>query len=488
MPKIIEVPNQGQVEFPDEMSDADIEAAIKKNALSYPKKTPGGQIIMRPKVEEGALKSSAVGQLLGLTDIGSNVIDAAVKLPGMAIPSLAQWNRTRNADREAIADERSDSLAFKGNRLAGNVISTLPVGGVLASGAKAAAPSLIRAGVSAPVMTALTNSLSSGGMRLGATGLSSTANAGIRALGGAATGAASAGAINPADAGMGAILGGALPGVTKLGGALGSKVAGGISDGAKRLMQSALKPTVAMQRSGEAKTAIDMLLKYGINPTKGGVEKLRGMIDGMNDEIADLIAASPATVSKQKVVGRLADVRSQFGNQVSPTSDLRAIQGTADDFLNHPNLVGDAIPVQAAQSMKQGTYRVLKKKFGQMGGAEVEAQKGLARGLKEEIAEAVPGVGTLNAEESKLLAALNASERRAFAAANNNPGGLALLASDPKSMGLFLLDKSDLFKSLMARSLNSTANGAQRSGAMLEGAAANPLLRNTTLQAGSGRE
>jgi hypothetical protein len=35
MPQIIEVPNFGEVEFPDDMSDEDIASAIKKNALGY---------------------------------------------------------------------------------------------------------------------------------------------------------------------------------------------------------------------------------------------------------------------------------------------------------------------------------------------------------------------------------------------------------------------------------------------------------------------
>lgn len=37
MPTIVEVPNYGKVEFPDGMSDSDIEAAIKKNAMGYKK-------------------------------------------------------------------------------------------------------------------------------------------------------------------------------------------------------------------------------------------------------------------------------------------------------------------------------------------------------------------------------------------------------------------------------------------------------------------
>jgi hypothetical protein len=56
-----------------------------------------------------------------------------------------------------------------------------------------------------------------------------------------------------------------------------------------------------------------------------------------------------------------------------------------------------------AQAMKQGTYQVLKGKFGEQGSASVEAQKALARGLKEEIANQFPEISNLNANESRLL-------------------------------------------------------------------------------------
>jgi hypothetical protein len=109
---------------------------------------------------------------------------------------------------------------------------------------------------------------------------------------------------------------------------------------------------------------------------------------------------------------------------VSPTKDLGAIKGVADDFAAHPNLpAGDAIPVQQAQEMKKGTYKVLSKKYGEAGSAETEAQKGLARGLKEEVANAVPGVEGLNAEESKLMTTLDVAERRALLEMNKNPVG-----------------------------------------------------------------
>lgn len=179
-------------------------------------------IKMRPQVEESAAKSAAVGGVLGLTDLGSNIIDAAVHYPGKAIPQLAQWNRTRNADREFFADQRKDSLAFKGTRIAGNVASTLPVGGALGQGLTKAAPLLARVGVSAPAVANVASSLATSGMRAG-TAAGKTAMA-TRIGGGAVTGGVSAGLVNPDSAGFGAVLGGALPPGLKLAGKLGSAI------------------------------------------------------------------------------------------------------------------------------------------------------------------------------------------------------------------------------------------------------------------------
>ena len=116
--------------------------------------------------------------------------------------------------------------------------------------------------------------------------------------------------------------------------------------------------------------------------------------------------------------------------------------------------------------MKQGTYNVLAGKYGQVGSAETEAQKGLARGLKDEIAAAVPGVGEMNAEESRLLATLSVTERRALMDANKNPMGLAMLAHNPLSWMAFMADKSAAFKSLAARAINSAAPAAENVNAL----------------------
>jgi len=274
----------------------------------------------------------------------------------------------------------------------------------------------------------------------------------------------------------------AAKGVTAAGDAAGTALRGG----AERLMQSALKPNQSELLSGKGKAAVNTLLDEGVNVSAGGVAKLQSKISGINDKIATAIQESPAVVNKQVVGSRLQGALEKFKTQVTPTSDLAAIQKAWDEFLNHPMLdkvtpaktvqssVLDAsgkpftteipasgsnnIPVQLAQDIKQGTYRSLgDKAYGELKGADIEAQKTLARGLKEEIAKAVPEISPLNAQESKLLNALNPTERRVLMSANHNPAGLGWLTTDPVKFAGWMADRSNLFKSIVARMLNQTS-------------------------------
>jgi hypothetical protein len=222
------------------------------------------------------------------------------------------------------------------------------------------------------------------------------------------------------------------------------------------MMQSALKPTINDLKSGKAAIAIDTMLEEGFNPTKRGVEQMRSRINDLNFEIKTAIANSPETVNKGEVGKRLIDTFNKFKNQVNPNADLDAIRSSWLEFRNHPLLAGKTdIPVQIAQELKSGTYRQLAKKYGEMGAASVEAQKQIARGLKEEISRKVPKVAGLNARESKLISTLDVAERRALQDANKNPMGLSLLASHPAAAIGFLADRNAWVKSMLARLLYS---------------------------------
>lgn len=448
---------------------------------SLPAETPSAPAAPA-KADEGgigtALKKAAEGAALGVSDIGNTVLNVVTAPIGKVVPVVAQWNRTRNADFDALTEQNKDSTAFKVGRLAGNVAATAPVGGVIAGGVRAAAPIAARAGMAGPTLQTLANSIESGGMTLGGAGSSRLADLAFRTAGGAVTGGASTAMVNPDNVGAGAVVGGVLPGAAKLVGAAGSKLRELAQGGAESLMQSAIKPTLKQLANGDAGVAVRTLLDYGISPTKAGVEKLRSLIDDLNTQVADKIANSTAMIPKTSVLQRLADVKTAFGNQVSPTADLAAIDRVGDDFLAHPLYPGPDLPVQAAQELKQGTYKTLAKKYGQLGGAETEAQKGLARGLKEEISNAVPEVAGLNAEEAKLIKTLNVTERRALMELNKNPMGLASLAKNPLSWAAFMADRSAAFKALAARMVNGpAATVAGGTAPALESGLSNPLLR-----------
>ncbi|HEX3161130.1 MAG TPA: hypothetical protein VHQ92_01005 [Pseudolabrys sp.] len=256
-----------------------------------------------------------------------------------------------------------------------------------------------------------------------------------------------------------------------------SAAAEGMNALARETMQSALKPPLKALETGKAGQAIDTMLDQGINVTRGGAEKLNARIEVINDAIKDYINNSPAIIDKAAVANRLNGLVAKFQKQVTPLSDVAAIQKAYDEFINHPLLSGDTIPVQTAQAIKQGTYKALgNKSYGELKGADIEAQKGLARGLKDEIASAVPAVRPLNAEESQLLNALSLVERRVLISANKNPMGLGLLTTNPVHFLGFMADRSELFKSLVARMLSSTAK------AIPEADIAGPVIGAATTQ------
>lgn len=268
----------------------------------------------------------------------------------------------------------------------------------------------------------------------------------------------------------------------------------GLKDLARGQMQSALKPILSQQETGKAARGIDTLLDQGINVTKGGAQKLQGKVDVLNNQISDLIKNSTAMVDKVEATQHVQGKVDQFMKQVDPLSDVAAIQSAYDRFMKHPLLPEvtpartveskivdekgkpfkteipasgtNKFPVQLAQEIKQGTHRQLgDKAYGELKGAEVEAQKTLNRGIKDVIAAAVPEVRPLNAVESNYLNGLSLVERRLMMSANKNPIGLGWLTTSPEKFALWMADRSELFKSLVARMLNTGSRAAGPIGA-----------------------
>ena len=177
--------------------------------------------------------------------------------------------------------------------------------------------------------------------------------------------------------------------------------------------ERAMKPSPAID-AGDRAAMVQTGLQNAIPVSKAGAQKLSDLIDDLNSKIKDTIAQDPnRPIDPNAVAQRLDQTKARFANQVVAQPDLNAIDAQGAQFLRERgapvdvqgNITGPApsMPAAQAQAMKQGTYQVLGGKYGEQGSAVVEAQKGLARGLKEEIATQFPEIGNLNAAESRLL-------------------------------------------------------------------------------------
>lgn len=211
MPQRIEVPGMGIVEFPDGMTDDQISAAIRKN--SQPQQTGG--------VVQG-LKDMLAGGVRGAGSIGATLMGPQDWLQDIIRKRLGGPEQNSNAmRRQDMTDAlqsmgaNPDSLPFQGGKLAGEIAGTLGVGGALANTVGRAVPALAPA-------------IESAGFALGRPGAATlagkAADLGTRMAGGAITGGAAAGLVNPDDMGMGAAVGGALPGMLGAAGAAGRAV------------------------------------------------------------------------------------------------------------------------------------------------------------------------------------------------------------------------------------------------------------------------
>jgi len=175
-------------------------------------------------------KNAMAGLVRGAGSIGSTLIAPydiakdAINGKGLSLESNRERRRGIDEGLQTLVGADPNSLAYQGGKLTGEIAGTAGAGPALGVGAKAAGAS-----------PAVVNSLSTGGMTLGgpkaSTALQGAKNLLLRSAGGAVTGGAAAGLVNPEDAAMGAAIGGAMPVATKAIGAAGNALGRTLSGG-----------------------------------------------------------------------------------------------------------------------------------------------------------------------------------------------------------------------------------------------------------------
>lgn len=222
-----------EVTAPDTASEAEVLSYAQRNYSSAGPSAP-----TKPKTFLGSATEAArdlvAGGVRGAGSIGATLlapVDAAARVMGVQNDFIGRDDRREQMDaglRTLGAD--TDALAFKAGKLGAEVAGTAGSGAALAKPIMALAGTRYAAGLE-PIIEGIGRGLQTGGFRVGE--LAGTgAGTAARMATGAATGGAMAGMVNPKDAGVGALIGGALPASAAIAGKVGESVGGALRRGA----------------------------------------------------------------------------------------------------------------------------------------------------------------------------------------------------------------------------------------------------------------
>jgi hypothetical protein len=238
------------------------DGATEQDAIGYVRDNHYAE---QPKsgIVQGA-KNLGAGLLRGAGSIGATIAwpfdkaadmiegdreDKFGPLSKMVLGDAYKAPLSRNEERRQRLDQNArdllgadtESLLYKGGKLAGEVAGTAGTGGLLANGVRALGATRAAAGME-PLVQGAAKALETGGFRVGPL-VGTGAGVAARIGGGAATGGISAAMVDPSDALPGAVIGGGLPLAAKAAGyagnALRSNVLGNVSPEVAQLAQRA---------------------------------------------------------------------------------------------------------------------------------------------------------------------------------------------------------------------------------------------------------
>jgi hypothetical protein len=343
-----ELPDGTILEFPDGTTPDVMRAAVQR--MQKPQGPTFGSMmkdeLLRPV---RAVRDLAAGAVRGAGSIGATLLaprDAAESFIArqMGAPELQAPER-RNAMSDALRSMGADpdSMAFGAGKIGAEIAGTAGVGGALAGGAQGmgAAPAVV-------------NALRTGGMTAGGRGAADLA---LRAGAGAAVGGASAGLVDPSQAGTGALIGGALPvagQVAKLGAFLGKTALGGTT--------------------GVGGKAIDEAVQAGRQGGTAGqsfVQSMRGQTS-----MDDVLGAAKANVDNMRQQAQAAYRQGMAGVKADKTVlDMAGIQKSLDDAQGMLSFKGVARNPQAGKALSEVAEEVAA--WRQLDPAEFHTPEGL---------------------------------------------------------------------------------------------------------------
>lgn len=300
-----------KIEGPDGATAEQLGAVITAQASkqSTPKRSVGDAI----QQQVGNVVSGAVR---GAGSIGATLlapIDAAARAMGVQNDFIGRTDRREMMDSalQGMGAE-TDSFGYGIGKIGAEIAGTAGVGGTVARGA-----ALV------PGLRAIAPYIASGGMQAG--------NMAARMAGGAITGAASAGLVNPGEASTGAVVGGLLPPAIK-----------GVSIGLRALGATAGAPQTMVRpftTKGQEDIVAEVLQKSVTDKAKAtqALKAARPVVPGSTPTVAQ-VANDPGLAQLERTLlnnpEQAAPLQQRFAAQRAARLDaINSVAGT-DDYFN----------------------------------------------------------------------------------------------------------------------------------------------------------
>jgi hypothetical protein len=178
------------------------------------------------------------------------------------------------------------------------------------------------------------------------------------------------------------------------------KIAGVGESVAERMYTSAIKPEIKQKLSMEKRSAaMEKGVEKGILPTEGGLEKLGGIIDASEAKVDSIIKGSKGRIKTIDVADSLDSLIDSYDKSGMPPEQYQGIVDVKNKVLSQ----GNYISIEDAQMFKKNTYKFIRKHYGELSTAVIEAQKAVAHDVMDRIAKQHPEVDLLNKQEGPMV-------------------------------------------------------------------------------------
>lgn len=225
------------------------------------------------------------------------------------------------------------------------------------------------------------------------------------------------------------------------------------------IVRSAIKPTVTAmkQQAGASMTGIDSqaksIARSILRNRWSGPEQAEAAVKAAESEVKSALAVAPPTKAAQWANRNLRALEKSAKGQIFDKADPGAIAGKIDELRAGPlgmdvtktvmqppawapgvapvptqvtvRGLRPSVPAQEALDLARGTGKwTTNKAWGEMKGAELEAEKAAERGVRGAVKAASPEAKDALAKQAEALRAKTVLDRMAFREGNRDPIGL----------------------------------------------------------------